>query len=139
MAPIDDTEIDVVVVGGGQAALATGYYLRRTELRFVILDDQVAPGGAWLRAWPSLRLFSPAQWSSLPGYLMPRTRDEYPTRDEVIAYLAEYERRYAVPVERPVYVATVERENGESLVVHAGDRRWRARAVVSATGSWGNP
>ena len=50
---------DVVIVGGGQAALATGYYLRRTGLSFVILDAEIGPGGAWRHTWESLRLFSP--------------------------------------------------------------------------------
>jgi cation diffusion facilitator CzcD-associated flavoprotein CzcO len=58
---------DVVIIGGGQAGLAVGYYLRRTGLSFVILDAEEGPGGAWRHAWPSLRLFSPAKWSSLPG------------------------------------------------------------------------
>ena len=58
---------DVAVIGGGQAGLAVGYYLRRAGLSFVILDDQDAPGGAWRHVWPSLRLFSPAEYSSLPG------------------------------------------------------------------------
>ncbi len=130
--------LDVIVIGGGQAALALGYYLRRTSLSYTMLDDQAAPGGSWQRAWPSLRLFSPAQWSSLPGYLMPRTADEYPTRDEVLAYLAEYERRYALPVERPVHVDRVVRD-GDELVVRAGNRAWRASAVISATGIWASP
>jgi cation diffusion facilitator CzcD-associated flavoprotein CzcO len=135
-----DIDIDVVVIGGGQAALAVGYYLRRSGLTYVILDDQRESGGSWRRTWPSLCLFSPAQWSSLPGYLMPRTDDEYPTRSDVLAYLAEYERRYALPVERPVRVNTVERlgDRGE-LRVRADDRAWKARAVVSATGIWANP
>ncbi len=61
---------DVLVIGGGQAGLAAGYFLRRTPLRFLILDDGEAPGGAWRYTWDSLTLFSPAQWSSLPGWLM---------------------------------------------------------------------
>ena len=133
---------DVVVVGGGQSALAAGYYLRRTSLDFVLLDDQPAPGGAWQHGWPSLRLFSPAQWSSLPGYLLPRddvdAPDGYPSRDAVIRYLAEYERRYALPVERPVHVRGVHRDGAYfRLDTSAGDVR--ARAVVSATGSWSSP
>jgi cation diffusion facilitator CzcD-associated flavoprotein CzcO len=135
--------VDLVVIGGGQAALALGYYLRRTSLACVILDDQPSPGGAWQHAWPSLRLFSPAQWSSLPGFLMPGTADEYPTRDELLAYLTEYERRYQLPVERPVHVRSVERAQDDSsdvaFVVDAEARRWRTRAVVSATGTWANP
>ena len=132
------TDVDVVVIGGGQSALAVGFYLRRTSLSFVLLDDQPGPGGAWTRTWSSLTLFSPGQWSSLPGYLLPRTTSEYPTRAEVIAYLAEYERRYALPVIRPVDVERVERDD-DRLIVIAGDARWHARAVVSATGTWANP
>jgi putative flavoprotein involved in K+ transport len=139
---------DVVVVGGGQAGLAVGFYLRRTGLRYVILDEQAESGGAWRHTWPSLRLFSPAQWSSLPGWLMPRdaaaSADEYPSRDAAIAYLAEYERRYALPVERPVQVHAVRvvsssEAPSDCLVVETSAGAIRARAVVSATGTWANP
>ena len=51
-------------MGGGQAALAAGYYLRRAGLEphsgYVLLDAGDTPGGAWAHMWPSLRLFSPA-------------------------------------------------------------------------------
>lgn len=133
---------DVVVVGGGQAALAVGYYLRRTGLRHVILDDQPAPGGAWQHAWPSLRLFSPARWSSLPGWSMPREPaaldDGYPSRDATIAYLREYERRYELPVARPVRVDAVREDDG-ALALDTSAGTVRARAVVSATGTWAHP
>ncbi len=68
------------MIGGGQAALAVGYYLRRrTDLSFVILDSEDAPGGAWRHGWDSLRAFSPARYSSLPGRLMTGGEDKYPT------------------------------------------------------------
>jgi putative flavoprotein involved in K+ transport len=68
---------DVVVIGGSQSGLAGGYYLRRTGLSYVIIDDQNEGGGAWLHTWKSLRLFSPAQWSSLPGMIMAGGADYY--------------------------------------------------------------
>jgi putative flavoprotein involved in K+ transport len=129
---------DVVVVGGGQSALAVGYYLRRTRLSYAILDDGRAPGGAWQHTWASLRLFSPAQWSSLPGRLMPGGTSYYPTRDEALTYLADYEARYALPIVRPTRVSRVERA-GDRLRVSTGAGAWIARAVVSATGTWSAP
>ncbi len=129
---------DVVVIGAGQAGLAVGYYLRRTGLSFVVLDGGTDAGGAWRRTWPSLRLFSPARWSSLPGWQMPTAGDEYPTRDNVVEYLARYETRYDLPVERSVDVRAVTRR-GDALHVDTDRGGWIARAVVSATGSWGNP
>ena len=131
-------EVDVVVIGGGQSALALAYYLRRTELTFVVLDAGDRPGGAWNQTWASLRLFSPAQWSSLPGRLMPGGTSYYPHRDEALAYLTDYEERYSVPVDRPVRVSSVRRAEGR-LVVDTDAGAWTARAVVSATGTWSAP
>lgn len=60
MADQSETAKDVIVIGGGQAALATAYFLRRTGLSFMLLDAEEGPGGAWRHGWDSLRLFSPA-------------------------------------------------------------------------------
>ena len=129
---------DVIVIGGGQAALSLGYFLRRTKRSFLILDVEDGAGGAWRHAWPSLRLFSPANWSSLAGWPMPPTGTGFPMRDEVIDYLTRYEERYALPIRRPVQVDAVEAAP-EGLTVHAGSEAWSAKTVVSATGNWRHP
>ncbi|MBB5694385.1 ArsO family NAD(P)H-dependent flavin-containing monooxygenase [Muricoccus pecuniae] len=129
----------VVVIGGGQSGLATGYFLRRAGLDFEILDANWKPGGAWPSAWDSLHLFSPAQSSSLPGWPMPPVLGEgYPGRDHVAAYLAAYEERYRLPVRRPVRVEAVERA-GDQLLVRTDAGSWTASAVVSATGGASRP
>ncbi|SIN75715.1 ArsO family NAD(P)H-dependent flavin-containing monooxygenase [Chitinophaga niabensis] len=129
---------DVIVIGGGQSALATGYYLRRTALRYVMLDREEAPGGAWQHAWDSLTLFSPALWCSLPGVIMPGGKEHYPGKQEAVDYLAAYEERYRLPVIRPVEVKRVSKENG-LFVVHTNGDTYYAKAVVSATGSYHSP
>ncbi len=130
---------DVVVIGGGQAGLAAGYFLRRAGWDFVVLDAQPEPGGAWQHMWPSLRLFSPAEHSPLPGWPMPRQPGaEYPTREHVVDYLTRYEQRYALPVHRPVHVEGVHRA-GEVLAVDTDHGTWHARVVISATGTWQAP
>ncbi|WP_201583242.1 ArsO family NAD(P)H-dependent flavin-containing monooxygenase [Psychrobacter jeotgali] len=131
---------DVIVIGGGQAGLAVGYYLRRAELDFIILDNQQQSGGAWRHTWPSLRLFSPAWMSSLPGRLMPQSKEgKNPHRDEVLSYLADYEQHYKLPIYRPYDVQSVERDDqNDCLRVSDGRYTWLANAVVSATGTWNN-
>jgi putative flavoprotein involved in K+ transport len=135
----DPRYADVVVIGGGQAGLAVGYHLRRTGLSFVILDAEDGPGGAWRHAWRSLRLFSPAAWSSLPGWLLTGGETTYPSRDDVLDYLARYEARYRLPVRRPVMVRSVERAEDSRLRVVTDQGDWTARTVVSATGTWRHP
>lgn len=131
-------DTDVIIIGGGQAALATAYFLKRQKINFLILDNQTQAGGAWQHAWDSLQLFSPNTWSSLSGWLMPKTEQEYPERLEVIDYLRAYEARYQFPVLRPVQVEKVLTE-GNDLIVCSAQQSWRAKAVVSATGSWSQP
>lgn len=129
---------EVVVVGGGQAGLSVGYYLRRSGLSYVILDAQEGPGGAWLHGWRSLTLFSPARWSSLPGWIMPGGASEYPGRDAVLAYMSEYEQRYSLPVARPVRVGAV-RARSDGLEAVSDSGIWQGQVVVSATGTWEEP
>lgn len=128
----------MVIIGGGQAGLAMAYHLKRRGRPCVVLDDQSAPGGAWRHAWPSLQLFSPREASSLPGWMMPPTAGTYPTRDETIAYLTDYERRYDIAVERSVSVLDVRRhDHGFMLSTSAGELA--TDVVISATGTWARP
>ncbi|MFF8991975.1 ArsO family NAD(P)H-dependent flavin-containing monooxygenase [Streptomyces sp. NPDC014983] len=129
----------VVIVGGGQAGLAAGYHLRRLGLDFVILDARPDPGGAWRHTWESLRLFSPAAHSSLPGRPMAvQPGGTWPDARHVVAYLADYEKRYELPVRRPVRVRGVHRD-GRLLRVETDSGTWHARTVISATGTWWRP
>ena len=140
---------EVVVVGGGQAGLAVGYYLRRSGLvpgeDFVILDAAESPGGAWPRMWDGLRLFSPSSFSSLPGWMMPPWNDAehgFPPRQHVIDYLAAYEQRYDLTPLHPHRVTSVSRVDDDPsgrLLVAAPDLEVSARLVVSATGTWAQP
>ncbi|MEM6527833.1 MAG: NAD(P)-binding domain-containing protein, partial [Chloroflexota bacterium] len=58
---------DVVIIGGGQAGLVTGYYLNEHTRNYVILDANEQIGGAWQHYYESLTLFSPVRWAELPG------------------------------------------------------------------------
>ncbi|WP_394275047.1 FAD-dependent oxidoreductase [Luteococcus sp.] len=128
---------EAIVIGGGQAGLATAYYLLRAGVDVLVLDDQDGPGGAWRHVWPSLTLFSTTDFSNLPGWLMPPF-DGFPPASHVVEYLARYEDRYKIAVERPVRVDRVEHVD-DGYLVHAGDRHWSTRTVVAATGTWSAP
>lgn len=130
--------IDIAIIGAGQAGLSVAYYLRRTPYSCILLDAEDKPGGAWLHGWQSLRLFSPSTWSSLSGWQMPATTETYPARDQVVDYLTRYEERYQFPVMRPARVSQVKKNDG-GLEVLSEQQAFRARVVVSATGTWSHP
>jgi putative flavoprotein involved in K+ transport len=129
---------DVVIVGGGQAGLAIGYFLRREGVDFTILEAEGEPAAAWRARWDSLKLFTAVRYSSLPGRPFPGEADSYPTRDDVVVYLTDYARRFELPVELDSRVRSIRRSDG-SYLVELDDRTYAADQVVVATGSFQVP
>lgn len=126
------------MIGGGQAGLAAGYYLRRAGLDFVVLDNQTHAGGSWQDYWPSLHLFSPAEYSRLPGWPMPPWHNRFPPASHVVDYLRAYEKKYELPVRRPVDVKSVQRVEGGYRIDTDGES-YETAAVINATGTWSRP
>lgn len=129
---------DLILIGGGQSALACAYFLRRSGLNYLILDDQSQGGGAWQHAWDSLTLFSPAQYSSLPGWMMPASEHEYPTKAEVLAYLKTYQARYGIQIQHGVKVQNVTKSQ-DIFTVETNQENYRSKTIISATGTWQKP
>lgn len=125
---------DTIIIGGGQAGLAMAYFLKRDKLDYLILDNQSQPGGSWLQTWDSLKLFSPVQYSSLPGWMMPKGEEEYPSKDAFIDYLTAYEKRYKFPIERPVDVLHVTKHDAY-FMVQTNKGEFVTKTLVSATGT----
>ena len=130
--------LEVAVVGGGQAGLAMGYYLREQGLRFVILErgDSLAP--AWRERWDSLTLFTPRRFSALPGLPFPGDPDGYPTRDEVIAYLERYAETFDLPIELSREVRRLSQDDDRFVLDLDGQTRASDHVVV-ATGPFQAP
>ena len=129
---------DTVVVGGGQAGLATGYHLARNGRSFVILDASDRIGDPWRQRWDSLRLYSPASHDGLPGMRFPGKRTSYPTANEMADYLESYAARLELPVRSSTAVESLTVEGGR-YVVRSGDRSFEAENVVVATGVMQKP
>jgi putative flavoprotein involved in K+ transport len=130
--------LEVAVVGGGQAGLAIGYFLKQQGRRFTILEASDAPAAAWRARWDSLRLFTSVRYDSLPGRVFPGDADSYPGRDDVVAYLTDYARAFELPVELNSVVQAVRRADG-GYRVELDDRTYPAEQVVIATGPFQLP
>lgn len=136
------SEVDVVVIGAGQAGLSTAYHLRRLGVSFVVLDGAAAPGGAWGSRPPTLTMAKVHGVFDLPGAHRSSSpgEDDRPASEVVGRYYDGYERRFSLPVLRPVRVTSVSSLPDDRLLVRAADgRTWTARAVANATGTWTRP
>ena len=146
-------EVDVAVIGAGQAGLSAAYHLQRRGFApvvrdalaaqtFVVLDANPAPGGAWQHRWPSLRMATVNGIHELPGFPVPPADPAMASREALPPYFAEYERRFDLAVQRPVRVTAVRRGDDDPhgrLLVETDRGDWAARHVINATGTWTRP
>lgn len=131
------TIFDSIIIGAGQAGLSASFHLTRRGAHHLVLDSNDAPGGAWQHRWDALTMRDVHGVAELPGSTPPPLT---PARANtaVPAYFGAYEAEHKLPVLRPVRVDRVT-SDGDILVVHAGERTWRTRTIVNATGTWTQP
>ena len=132
------SKFDTIVIGAGQAGLATGYYLKQQGRDFVILDASQRIGDQWRTRWDSLHLFTPARYNGLPGMRFPAPSHTFPTKDEMGDFLETYAARFNLPVRLGVEVDHLSRQ-GERFIIKAGDLRFEADNVVVAMANFQKP
>ncbi|HQR25545.1 MAG TPA: NAD(P)-binding domain-containing protein [Nocardioides sp.] len=132
------TPLDALVIGAGQAGLAVGYHLARTGMRFLLVDAAPEVGHSWATRWDSLRLFTPAEYSALPGMAFPAPPGTYPDKDQVADYLKAYANQFDLPVMPNTRVEHVDAHGGVFRVATSQGTLW-ARQVIVATGPFQKP
>jgi putative flavoprotein involved in K+ transport len=131
--------LDAIVIGAGQAGLALGHHLARRDADFLLLDAGPEIGSSWRSRWDSLRLFTPAQYDSLPGLPFPAPADTHPGKDDVADYLAAYAAHFALPVRLDSPVLRLHHDGDGSFAVTTPTGTLRAGQVVVATGPFQTP
>jgi putative flavoprotein involved in K+ transport len=134
---------DTLIVGGGQAGLAVSYHLRRQGLDHVVLEKAEKPAEAWRNhRWDSFTLNTPNWQSRLPGAgCAGPDLDAFMSRDEFVAYIEDYAKRFRLPVRYRAPVRRVERDprSGTYLVSLESGEHIQTRYVVIATGLYQKP
>jgi putative flavoprotein involved in K+ transport len=127
-----------IVIGAGQAGLSAGYYLQQQDVDFVIVDAQDRIGDVWRNRWDSLRLFTPAKYSGLPGMPFPAPPMHLADKDEVADYLERYAERFDLPVRSGTRAESLVRD-GERWVLRTSRGTLQADNVIVATGPFQRP
>ncbi|MFK8907702.1 NAD(P)-binding domain-containing protein [Streptomyces sp. YS-3] len=143
MNDFEARDVDVVVIGAGQAGLSGAYHLRRAGFEpdrdFVVLDHAPRPGGAWQFRWPSLTYGKVHGMHALPGMELTGADPDRPSSAVIARYFADYEDAFGLRVHRPVDVSAVREGEGGRLRVETSEGRYAARALINATGTWDRP
>ena len=129
--------IETLIIGAGQAGLATGYHLSRRGRPVLIVDANARIGDNWRQQWDTLRLYTPAKYDGLPGLPFPAARWHCPQKDEVGDYLERYTLRFDLPVRTSTRVERLEPRPGGGYLASIGDETISCDNAVVATGTFG--
>lgn len=134
---------EVIVIGAGQAGLATARELVRRGLtpgsEMLVLDADEEPGGAWRHRWDSLTFGRAHGVANLPGMKLEDADKDLPASQVVSDYFRQYEENFSLGVVRPVRVKHVSDDNGLLRVETDNGVVLHSRMIVSATGTWRAP
>ena len=130
--------VDILVIGAGQAGLAMGYYLKQSKINFILLESSERIGDTWRDRYDSLVLFSPRNYSSLPGLSLSGDPEGYATKDELANYLETYAHTFSIPVSLNTEVKSLEK-TGSDFHVITTKGEWLTNKIVVATGPFQKP
>jgi putative flavoprotein involved in K+ transport len=135
-------KIETIIIGGGQAGLATSYHLKQLGREHVVFEQAEKAGNAWRNdRWDSFTLVTPNWTIQLPGAKYDgNDPDGFLPKDEIVAYFERYVEKYDLPVRLKTSVLEVALlENGSGYRVQTSGGTYQAKKVVMATGSFQKP
>lgn len=135
---MSNRQYETVIIGGGQAGLATAWHLTHQNMPCVILDENDRVGASWRKRWNSLRLFTPARLDNLPGMPYPGPPGSHPGKDDIADYLEAYASRFGFPVRNGIKVICV-RAEGDNYTIETENEVISAHNVIVATGPFHHP
>lgn len=125
--------LHTLIIGAGAAGLAVGACLRRVGVPFEMLEQADTVGSMWHGLYDSFRLDTDRGTSALPGMRFPAGTPRYPSRQQVVDYLAAYARRFALEPRFGERVLAVHGEGGR-WVAETDGARYDAANLIIATG-----
>jgi putative flavoprotein involved in K+ transport len=124
---------EAIVVGAGPAGLSVAATLGGRGVETLVLERADDVGASWRGHYDRLHLHTVRWLSHLPGLRFAHEHGSWVSRDGVVRYLEHYVRHHDLDVRTGVTVDRIERD-GDCWALDTGQGRFRARAVVVATG-----
>jgi putative flavoprotein involved in K+ transport len=137
---MSDQEIEVLVVGAGQAGIAMSEHLSsQGVIHLVVERDRIAERWRSWR-WDSLVANGPAWHDRFPGQEFDVDPDAFATKEQVADYFSAYAEKIDAPIRTGVEVTSVRRNTGRpGFRVETSEGTFDARYVVAATGAFQRP
>ncbi|MBO9203863.1 MULTISPECIES: flavin-containing monooxygenase [Niastella] len=132
------TQTNTLIVGAGISGLATAACLKRQGIEYVAIEKHAQVASAWHNHYHRLHLHTNKRISQLPYRKFGKNIPRYPSRQQVIDYLNDYQQTFNI---QPVFntIATAIKKEGDYWLTQTTNGNFQSEFLVMATGPYGKP
>ena len=131
-------QTETLVVGASVSGLALAASLQKRGIEYIIVEKQSQIASPWRHHYERLHLHTNKRLSHLPYKKFDSTIPRYPTRQQVVDYLEDYQKELNI---NPVFnteAKSIRKEN-DYWVTETNNGTFKSKYLIMATGAFGNP
>jgi len=131
-------QTETLVVGASVSGLALGASLQKQGIEYFIIEKQAQIASPWRHHYERLHLHTNKRVSNLPYKKFDSTIPRYPTRQQVIEYLEDYQKKFNISPIFNTEAKSIRKEN-DYWVTESNNGTFKSKYLIMATGAFGNP
>ena len=131
-------QTETLVVGASVSGLALAACLQKQGIEYIIIEKQSQVASPWRHHYDRLHLHTNKRVSNLPYKKFDSTIPRYPTRQQVVAYLEDYQKELNINPILNTEAKSIWREN-DYWVTESNNGTFKSKYLIMATGAFGNP
>jgi len=131
-------QTNTLIVGASISGLASAATLQKQGIDYIIIEKHSESVAPWRNHYDRLHLHTNKRVSNLPYKKFGRTIPGYPSRQQVVDYLEDYQKEFNID---PVFnsEATSVKKDGDHWITETTNGTFRSKYIVMATGPFGKP
>jgi len=131
-------ETQVLIIGASLSGLASAASLKKRGIEYRIIEKQQQVAPAWRNHYERLHLHTSKKLSGLPYRSFDKSIPLYPSRQQVVDYLTDYQKEFDIHPDFNTEAIAV-RKQGGGWVAETSGHTYTSKYVIVATGPFGKP
>jgi hypothetical protein len=129
-------QTNTLIVGASISGLASTASLQKQGIDYIIIEKQAQAATPWRNHYKRLHLHTNKRVSNLPYKKFGSTIPRYPSRQEVVDYLEDYQKEFNIDPVCNTEARSIKKE-GECWITETTNGIFKSRYVIIATGPFG--
>lgn len=131
-------QTNTLIIGASVSGLACAASLQKQNIEFTIIEKQNQVAWPWRNHYERLHLHTSKRFSNLPFKKFRKEIPRYPTRQQVVDYLEDYQKEFSIDPIFNTEAISIKKENN-FWITKTNNDGFQSKYVIMATGAYGQP